>query len=94
MIGLSSLYKLPFNFVLLGGVNGDVFQISWSVRQGYRLAPYLFLFFVEAICLSFVAKDVGLNRIAMLVDGTNVVDVELVDGTILYLDDQILIYEN
>ena len=59
------------------------------MQQGYLLAPYLFLFFVEAISLFFVAKDVGLNRIAMLVDGTNVVDVELADGTILYLDDQI-----
>ena len=28
VIGLSSLYKLQCNFVLLGGVNGDAFQIS------------------------------------------------------------------
>ena len=77
VIGLSSLYKLPCNYVLLGGVKGDVFQISLSIQQGYPLAPYLFLFFVEVMCLFFVGEDVGLNGKAMPLDGTNVVDVEL-----------------
>ena len=39
--------------------------------------------------LFFTTKEVGLKRIAMPLDGTNVVDVEFADDTSLYLDDQI-----
>ena len=83
------MYKLANGFVLLGGVKGDVFQISRSVQQGCPLAPYLFLFSVEAMSLFFVVEDVGLKGIVMPLDGTNVVDVEFVDDASLYLDGQI-----
>ena len=39
--------------------------------------------------LFFTTKEVGLKRIAMPLDGTNVVDVEFADDTSLYLDGQI-----
>ena len=40
-------------------------------------------------CLFFTVEEVGLKGIAEPIDGTNVVDVEFVDGTTLYLDGQI-----
>ena len=86
VIGVSSLYNSACSSVLAGGVKGDEFQISRSVRQGCPLAPYLFLFFAEAMSLFLTAEDVGLKGIAMPIDGTNVVDVEFADDTSLYLD--------
>ena len=81
MIGVSSLYNSACSSVLAGGVKGDGFQISRSVRQGCPLAPYLFLFFAEVMSLFFTTEEVGLKGIAMPLDVTNVVN--------LYLDGQI-----
>ena len=89
VMGVSSLYDLACSSVLRERVKGDGFQISRSVRQGCPLAPYLFLFFAEAMSLFFIAKEVGLKGIATSLDGTNVVDVEFADDTSLYLDGQI-----
>ena len=68
MLGMSSLYQLAYSSVLLGGVKGDGFQISQS--EGCPLAPYLFLFFVDAISLFFTTEDIGLKGITMSFDGT------------------------
>ena len=74
---------------MAGGVKGVGFQISRSVRQGCSLAPYLFLFFAEAISLFFTTEEVELKGVAMPLDGTNVVDIEFTDDTSSYVDGQI-----
>ena len=38
-------------------------SVRQSVRQGYRLAPFLFLFFVEAIISFLNANDIGLHEL-------------------------------
>ena len=61
VIRVSSLYNSACSSVLAGGVKGDGFQNSRSVRQGCPLAPYLVMFFVEAMSLFFTAEEVGLK---------------------------------
>ena len=64
-----------------------------KIREVYDKAAHqhhlYFSFFVEAMSLFFVVEDVGLKGIAMPLDGTNVMDVEFVDDTSLYLDGQL-----
>ena len=60
---ISSLYCLAQSQVLFARNYGPLFSSTQSVRQGYPLAPFLFLFFVEAIISFLNANDIGLHEL-------------------------------
>ena len=60
--GVSSLYSTASSKVLLARGKGPSFLISRSVRQGCPLAPYLFLFFAEAMSNYLNHQGMGLKR--------------------------------
>lgn len=59
--GISALYTTACSQVLMAGGRGPSFALSRSVRQGCPLAPFLFLFFVEAMSIYLAAEEVGLR---------------------------------
>ena len=71
--------------MLLVGGRGPSFGLSGLVRQGCPLAPFLFSFFVEVMCIFFAAKDVGLWGLHMPIREEARLDAEFADNTSLYL---------
>ena len=59
--GISSLYRSVSSRVIIGGRMGEGFTLERSVRQGCPLAPYLFLFFAEAMAHFLQARTTGLR---------------------------------
>ena len=80
--GISSLYNSAQSRVLLAGNYGPLFPISRSIRQGCPLAPFLFLFFAEAMIFFLNVGDIGIRGIRIHI---KVRDTEFVDDTALYL---------
>ena len=81
--------SLPFSEqsqVLLAGGRGPNFTLSRSVRQGCPLAPFLFLFFAEVMCILLAAEDVGLWGLQMPIHEEALLDAEFADDTNLYLE--------
>ena len=83
--GIFSLDNLAQSQVLLARNYGPLFPISRLVRQGCPLAPFLFLFFVEAIFSFLNACDIGIWGIHIPFSHIEVKDVEFADDTALYL---------
>ena len=83
--GISSLYNSAQSRVLLVGNYGPLFTISRSVRQGCPLAPFLFLFFAEAMISFLNAGDIGIRGIRIPFSHIEVRDAEFADDTALYL---------
>ena len=83
--GISSLYNAAQSRVLLAGDYGPLFYISRSVRQGCPLAPFLFLFFAEAMISFLNAADIGIRGLCTPLSHIEVRDAEFADDTALYL---------
>ena len=83
--GISSLYNVAQNRVLLAGDYGPLFYISRSVHQGCPLAPFLFLFFVEAMISFLNVVDIGIRRLYIPLSHIEVRDAEFANDTALYL---------
>jgi hypothetical protein len=83
--GIAALYSSATSRVLLAGDKGPSFQLSRSVRQGCPLAPFLFLFFAEAMSSYLLAQDVGIKGITIPLTTKEVLDAEFADDTCLFL---------
>ena len=83
--GVSALYSCASSKVLLAGGKGASFKLSRSVRQGCPLAPFLFLFFAEAMSIYLTATTTGLQGLSLPVTGEEILDAEFADDTGLVL---------
>ncbi len=81
--GVAALYSSATSKVLLAGQKGSSIQLTRSVRQGCPLAPFLFLFFAEAMSCYLNHMSTGLKGI---ISGMEVLDAEFADDTGLYLE--------
>ncbi|MCO5548119.1 hypothetical protein L7F22_001577 [Adiantum nelumboides] len=83
--GISALYRSASAAVTIGGNVGRSFTISRSVRQGYPLAPYLFLFFAQAMALYLRVRTSQIQGLHMPIDGSpDLVKQEYVDDTMIF----------
>ena len=83
--GVSALYSCASSKVLLAGGKGASFKLSRSVRQGCPLAPFLFLFFAEAMSIYLTATTTGLQGLSLPVTGEEILDAEFADDIGLFL---------
>jgi hypothetical protein len=83
--GVVALYSSASIKILLTGEKGPSFSISRSVRQGCPLAPYVFLFFAEAMSCYLNHQGTGVKGIQIPPMVQDLVDVEFADDTRLYL---------
>ena len=83
--GVSALYSCASSKFLLAGSKGASFKLSRSVRQGCPLAPFLFLFFAEAMSIYLTATTIGLQGLSLPVTGEEILDAEFADDTGLVL---------
>ncbi|RYA37725.1 hypothetical protein DD606_26220 [Enterobacter cloacae complex sp. GF14B] len=58
--GVSALYRQAHSQVLLAGGRGERFMLTRSVRQVCPPAPFLFLFYAEAMSRFLISQQVGL----------------------------------
>ena len=85
--GISNLYRLASR-VIIGGRIGESFTLERSVRQGFLLAPYLFLFFAEAMAHFLRARTTRLRGMGLLIKGdVELLDSKYADNTALYMQD-------
>ena len=82
---VAALYSGATSRVLLGGSVGTTFQLTRSVHQGCPLAPFLFLFFVEAMSIHLKVTGSGIWGISLPIPDQEVLEVELADDTRLFL---------
>ena len=87
--GVSALYSSASSRVLLAGDKGRRFFITRSIRQGCPLAPFLFLFFAEALHMYLAGEHVGLKGLQISECSEQVLDQEFADDTSLYLQGQV-----
>ena len=72
--------------VIIGGRMGEGFTLERSVRQGCPLAPYLFLFFAEAMAHFLRARTTGPRGMRLPIrDDAELLDFEYADDTALYV---------
>ena len=83
--GVAALYSSAHNQVLIGGARGERFALSRSVRHGCPLAPFLFLFFAEAMSSYLAARDVGLQGLSLPIREEELLDAEFADDTAMFL---------
>ena len=83
--GVAALYSTAHSQVLLGGAKGERFALSRSVRQGCPVAPFLFLFFAEAMSFFLIAQGTRLQGLRMPVREEALLDAEFADDTVIYL---------
>jgi hypothetical protein len=60
-----TLYRTTMSSVLMAGSRGPAFQPQRSVRQGYPLAPYLYLFVTEDFSAYLQAPTSGLRGLSI-----------------------------
>ena len=86
MRGISSVYRSASSRVIIGGRMGEGFTLERSVRQGCPLAPYLFLFFAEAMAHFLRARTTGLRGMRLPIrNDAELLDFEYADDTALYV---------
>ena len=84
--GISALYKTASSRVIIGGRMGERFHLERSMKQGCPLAPYLFLFFAEAMAHFLHARTIGIRGIQLPIrDDCKLLDSESADNTALYV---------
>lgn len=65
---------------------GESFGMERSVRQGCPLAPYMFLFFAEAMAHYLRARTAGLHSVRLPIkDDSELLDLEYADNSALYV---------
>ena len=65
---------------------GERLTLERSVHQGCTLAPYLFLFFVEAMAHFLRARTTGLRGMRLPIrDDAELLDSQYADDTALYV---------
>ncbi len=89
IFGISALYRNAYSRVILAGDVGNSFLITRSVRQGCPLAPFLYLFFTEALHTYINAQVTGIRGLIMPSSEEEILDAEFADDTTLYLDGDI-----
>lgn len=85
--GVSGLYRSATSAVTIGGFLSPHFTLGRSVQQGCPLAPYLFLFFAEALSssLSTQAQSIPGMLLPLAVgQQTELLDLEYADDTLLF----------
>ena len=83
--GVSALYRHASSSILFSGGNGTLFPNSRYVRQGYPLAPFLFILFGEALSSFLIFSTTTIQPIVLPIANLTVLDVEFVDGTTFYI---------
>lgn len=84
--GISALYHHSSSAVTIEGFVGQSFALSRSVRQGCPLAPYMFLFFAEAMHLFLRRRTPQIEGLHLPMAGyEDLVDSEFADDTMLYV---------
>jgi hypothetical protein len=69
----------------LNGITSEAFKLSRLVRQGYPLAPFLYLFVAD--CLGYLLeKTDNVQGITLPGNETSITDCEFADDTNLYLE--------
>ena len=84
--GVAALYSTAISRILLAGLKGPAIPLTRSVRQGCPLAPFLFLFFAEAMSAYLNHVSIGLKGISLPIIESELLDVEFADDTGLYLE--------
>ena len=82
---VSALYSNASSKVIINGSKGESFKLSRSVRQGCPLAPFLFLFFAEAMSSYLSAEDTGIQGLCLSNTSGDLLDSEFADDTTLYV---------
>ena len=71
--------------VLLAGNYGPLFTITWSITQRCPLAPFLVLFFDEAMISFLNVDNIGLRRLYIPFSNAELREAEFANETTLYL---------
>ena len=86
--GIFALYRTASSKVIIGGRMGERFRLERSVRQGCPLAPYLFLFFAEAMTHFRRARTTGIWGVHLPIrEDSELLDSKYADDTTLYVQD-------
>ncbi|KAI5084822.1 hypothetical protein GOP47_0000991 [Adiantum capillus-veneris] len=75
--GVSALYSTTHSQVLMARGRGPRFELLRSIRQGCSLAPFLFLFFAEAMSIYLTTEDIGLRGLQLPIRGEELPDQSL-----------------
>ena len=82
---VSALYRNGSSKVMLAGGKGESLILSRSVRQGCPMAPYIFLFFAEAMSSYLSDVVVGIQGLRIPHTTEELLDTEFVDDKSLYV---------
>ena len=80
-----ALYKNGSSKVLIAGRKGTRISLTRSIKQGFPLAPFLFLFVTKAMTTFFNSQTANLHGLSILNTRQSLLDSEFVDDTMLYL---------
>ena len=81
----SATYQTASSKVIIAGGVGDSFQLWRSVRQGCPLAPYLFLFYAEALSVYMSATTLDIQGMHITNGSEDLLDSEFADDTAMYV---------
>ncbi len=79
-----TLYREVFSAIKVNGVVGPTFQLARSVRQGYPLAPYLFIIATDILGYMLADPRHGIEGLT-LPKGGRIKDQTFADDTALYV---------
>ena len=82
---VSAMYYNASSKVLIGGGKEKSLWLSQSVRLGCPMAPFLFLFFAEAMSAYLTSGKAGIKGLCLPNNSGDLVDSEFADDTTLYI---------